>query len=244
MLSDLAIWLNHFEYHSERPRRVPEELADVLLPEERQMIASSIATFQLGEQSDGATLLKTARHFAQEHDAPQLARIAELFVREEQRHASLLRDFMDDHGILPKHRDWTDRVFRWLRRAAGLELCISVLITAELIGSVYYRALDAATGCQRLKVLCRTLVADELAHVGFESQLVLALRARRSVPGRAAARLAHRLLLAAAAFVVFVTHRAVLDRAGFSTLGFLKACNAQFDFYLEPPAITPSASMS
>lgn len=244
MLSDLGIWLNHFEYHADRPRRVPEELADVLLPEERQLIASSIATFQLGEQSDGATLLRTVQRFAEAHDAPQLARITEMFLREEQRHASLLREFMDDHGIEPKSRDWTDRVFRRLRRAAGIELCVSVLITAELIGSVYYRALDAATGCQRLKVLCRTLVADELAHVGFESQLLLALRARRSVLGRAAARLAHRLLVMAAALVVFATHKPVLTRAGFSALSFLKACGDQYDFYLEPPAITPTASMS
>jgi hypothetical protein len=244
MLSDLAVWLNHFEYHAEQPRGLAEGLADVLRPEERALIASSIATFQLGEQSDGATLLRTVQRFAAAHDAPQLARIAELFVREQQRHAALLRDFMNDHGIAPKHRDWTDRVFRRLRRLAGLETCLSVLITAELIGNVYYRALETVTDCQRLKVLCRTLVADELAHVGFASQLLLDLRARRSVPGRAAVRLAHRLLFAAAAGVVFIMHHPVLGHAGFSLASFLKACATQYDFYLEAPSVTQSASMS
>jgi hypothetical protein len=128
-------------------------------------------------------------------------------------------------------------VFRSLRRLGGLELHVSVLITAELIGNVYYRGLEAATGCQRLKVLCRTLVADELAHVGFESQLLLALRARRGVLGRALARLAHRALFYAAAHVVWATHRPVLERAGLSLESFLNACSEQYDFYLEPPDI-------
>jgi hypothetical protein len=246
MLSDLAIWLNHFEYHAERPRGVPEGLPDVLLDEERELIAPSIATFQLAEQSDGARLLATAARFAQEHDLPALPRITELFVCEEQRHAALLKEFMYAHDIPPRRRrHWTDRVFRHLRRLAGIEQCVCVLLTAELIGNVYYRALEAATGCQRLKALCRTLVADELAHVGLESQVLLELRARRSPLGRLTARLAHRLLFVIASCAVFATHKRVLARAGFSAVTFVRACGAQYDFYLEPPAIkAASASMS
>jgi len=59
---DLRIWLNHFEYHAEHPRCLPADLADVLRPEERCLIASSIATFQLGEQSQGGTLVRAADH--------------------------------------------------------------------------------------------------------------------------------------------------------------------------------------
>jgi hypothetical protein len=236
MLSDLAIWLNHFEYHAGR-RQVPAGLPDELSASERALIAGSIATFQLGEQSDGAALRRTVERFAQAHDLPVLPRITELFVKEEQRHAALLKDFMESHDIPAKARDWTNVVFRSLRRQAGLELHVSVLIAAELIGIVYYRALEAATGCQRLKMLCRTLVADELAHVGFESELLLALRARHGVIGRTLARLAHRALFAAAACVVWATHRHVLTRAGLDLPGFLKACSAQYDFYLEPPAV-------
>ena len=80
---DLEIWLKHFEYHAERPRRIPPELADVLTPEERVLIASSIATFQLGEQSEGGTLLRAAGRFARERELPALLRIMELFIREE-----------------------------------------------------------------------------------------------------------------------------------------------------------------
>jgi hypothetical protein len=231
---DLSVWLNHFEYHAEHPRYVPPGLPDLLCGEERRLIAASIATFQLGEQSAGATLRRAAGVFALTHKLPSLPRIVELFVREEQRHAALLECFMEDHDIALKERDWTDSVFRHLRRLAGFELYLYVLITAELIGKIYYRALEAATGCQRLKVLCRIMVCEELAHIGFESQLLIGLRAARPAPVRLALRLAHRAFVAAAAAVVWLTHRSVLRRAGYSPRSFLRSCLAHYAFYLEP----------
>jgi hypothetical protein len=232
---ELHIWLNHFEYHAQHPRCVPNGLTDLLTPEERSLIARSIATFQLGEQSEGATLLQAAERFARVHGTPALARIVELFIAEERRHAALLREFMEDHGIALRQRDWTDEVFRFLRRLAGLELYLYVLISAELIGKVYYRALEGVTGCQRLRVLCRVLVCDELAHVGFESQLLLALRSRRPAVQQSLMRMAHRTFVAATALIVWLTHRAVLRRAGHRARSFLRTCLAQHAFYLEPP---------
>ena len=232
---ELRIWLNHFEYHAQHPRTLAPGLSDVLQPQERRCIATSIATFQLGEQSQGSTLLRATQRFARAHGVPSLVQIVTLFIQEEQRHALLLREFMQDHGIALKRRDWTERVFRAVRRLAGLELYLSVLITAELIGNVYYRALEAATGCQRLKILCRTLVCDELAHVGFESQLLLSLRARRAAAIRALIRWAHQSFFAVTARVVWFTHRAVLRQAGYRARSFRRACLAQYSFYLEAP---------
>jgi hypothetical protein len=231
---DLKIWLNHFEYHAGHPRHIPAGLEDVLRPGERRLIAGSIATFQLGEKSDGTTLLRAAQRFAGRHRLGCLVAIVELLIREEQRHAALLRTFMEDHGIPLKSRDWTDQLFRRVRRLAGFELHLCVLITAELIGNVYYRALAAATGCQRLKVLCRTLVADELAHVGFESQLLLALRAARPGWKRALMRSAHGTFFAVTACVVWLTHRAPLQHCGYDARTFVRLCLAQYAFYLEP----------
>ena len=207
---DFEIWLNHFEHHAQHPRCIPHGLSDLLRPDERRLIATSIAIFQLGEQSEGRT------------------------VREEQHHAALLRAFMEDHHIALKGTDWTDRVFRLVRRLAGLELYINILISAELIGIVYYRALEAATDCQRLRVLCRGLVSEELAHVGFESQLLLALRAGQVAPVRALMRLAHRAFFAGTASVVWLTHRSVLRQGGYGARSFLRACLSQYAFYLEP----------
>lgn len=82
-------------------------------------------------------------------------------------------------------------------------------------------------------MLCRGLASDELAHVGFESQLLLTLRAGRAAPVQAMMRLAHRAFFAATAGVVWVTHRSVLRQGGYGARGFLRVCLAQYAFYLE-----------
>ena len=235
MLPELKIWLNHFEYHAQHPRCVPSGLSDALTCEERNLIASSIATFQLGEQSEGISLLGAARRFGHHRALPELERITALFIREEQRHAALLREFAVDHAIPLKKHDWTDVAFRGVRRLAGFELCLHVLIVAELIGNVYYRALETATGCQRLKVLCRTLVADELAHVAFESELLRTLHATKSSAARYAIRSLHRGFFACVAGVVWVTHGRLLRHVGYDLPAFLQVCRTQYCFYLEPP---------
>lgn len=242
MFRDLEIWLNHFEYHAQHPRCVPPQLSDVLKDEERRLIARSIAIFQLCEQPEGTSLLRSARRFAQVHNAAQLTRITELFVTEQQRHATLLRAFMEDHDIPRKQTSLTDFVFCCLRHIGRFETRLHVLITAELIANVYYRALESVTGCQRLKVLCRTLVADELAHIGLESQLLLTLRAHRPALVRASARLLHKAFFTCAASAVYLTHRTVLRSAGYNISSYLRVCARQFAFYLEPPVTGAAAA--
>jgi hypothetical protein len=231
---EFEVWLNHFEYHADHPCCIPCELSDRLMPQEQRLIASSIATFQLRAKSAGPWLLPAAQRFAHDRRLAALVRIVELLIRDEQHHAALLQVFMEDHAIAVKKTHWTDAVFRRVRRLAGLESLLYVRINAELVGIVYFRALEAATHCQRLKVLCRVRVSDQLAHVGFESQVLFALRAGRASWVQALSRSAHRTWFAGAAGVVWFTHRAVLRRAGYGVRSFLSACLAQYDFHLEP----------
>ncbi|MGH8297417.1 MAG: hypothetical protein ACRETZ_18230, partial [Steroidobacteraceae bacterium] len=227
MLTNLRIWLNHFEYHAQQPRGAAGSDGSALGPGERRLIARSIATFQLGEQSDGTGLLRAAYRFAAAHGDELLPRITELFIREEQRHARLLREFMDEHGIRGKCLHWSDTLFRRVRRLAGFELYLHVLITAELIGNVYYHALESVTHSQRLRILCRTIIADELAHVGYESELILELRALKPAFLAALTRLMHRAFFCAATGAVWISHHVVLRRAGHSPAGFLRQCLEQ-----------------
>jgi hypothetical protein len=236
MLTNLRIWLNHFEYHAQQPRGAGGGAMSALAPQERRLIARSIATFQLGEQSAGTGLLRAANRFAAARGDELLSHITELFIREQQRHARLLREFMDEHGIRARCLHWSDVIFRRVRRLAGFELYLHVLITAELIGNVYYRALESITSCQRLRTLCRTLLADELAHIGYESELILELRAQRPAAMRTVIRLLHRAFFCGAAAAVWISHRAVLRRAGHSAAGFLRCCLEQYAFHLDPPA--------
>lgn len=238
MDTEPRIWLDHFEYHSRRRCTLPAASPGDLTGYERRLIAHSIATFQLGEQSEGRSLLRAAREYEKRHDLAPIAKIVVHLIAEEQHHAALLGAFMDQHGLPRKHTDWTDRVFRCVRRLAGFELQVHVLVTAELIGKVYYRALEAATGSRQLRTLCRMLVADELAHVGFESDLLRAMHARKAPLVRALTTLVHRAFFTGASLVVWFTHERVLRAAGYGLRTFLRACAAQYTFYLEPPRVT------
>ena len=235
MNTDLRVWLDHFEYHSTRRCTLPAGNGDDLTSHERTLIGSSIATFQLGEQSEGRSLLIAAQRYERDHEAAPLARIVALLIAEEQHHAALLGAFMDEHGIPRKRRDWTDGVFRRLRRLAGFELYLSVLVTAELIGKVYYRALEAATGSRQLQTLCRMLVADELAHVGLETDLLREMHEQKSPAVRWLRTASLRTFFTGASLVVWLEHRRVLRSAGYGLRTFMRACAAQYSFYLEPP---------
>jgi hypothetical protein len=232
MLIDMQVWLNHFEYHARRRTMLPEGKPYALTAAERRLIAKSIATFQLGEQSEGVSLMRAAQAYENEQDAAPVARIVELLIAEEHQHAALLGNFMDQHGIPRRQKDWTDWTFRRIRKLAGLELYLSVLITAELIGKVYYRALERSTECRQLRALCHSMVADELAHVGFESDLLRTMRNRRSPLVRPLVSATHRVFLASAAVAVWITHRSLLRHAGYRLRSFLRTCNAQYSFYL------------
>ena len=225
---DWNYWLAEFE--SRVPRlivaRVPRE--SVLTAEERTRIADSIGTFQLGEQSEGRTLLRFAREFGARQGCPELGRVTELFIREEQHHAAQLREFMLAHGIVLKQRNWTDSVFRHIRRLAGFETAVTILVTAEMVGFVYYRALGRATQNNYLRTICRQMCADEAIHLRYEAQLLRTLRGVRPRWRRSMVEFAHRTLLAAAARVVFREHRAVLAFAGHDARSFVKDCRSLY----------------
>ena len=230
---DLEIWRNHFEHHVRNPTGVPRD-ADLLALEERRLIARSIAIFQRTERSKGRTLLRTARRFAQERGVPMLLPVIGLLIREERRHAALLRAFMDDHDIALARSRRRDRLLRLVGLVAGLEIYLHVLICAELIGIQYCRALGAATRCRRLAALTRVLASDELAHVGFELQLAVALREHRAAPLQGLQRWAHHAYFVAAVGVAWMSHRPVLRQAGYDAHSFLRACRGQYAFYLGP----------
>jgi hypothetical protein len=225
---DWNYWLTEFESRvpSLVVARVPCD--SLLTVEERTRIADSMGTFQLGEQSEGRTLLRFAREFGARHAIPELGRVTELFIREEQHHAAQLREFMLAHGIALKRRNWTDSIFRHIRRLAGFETAVTILVTAEMVGFVYYRALSRATQNAYLRTICRQMCADEAIHLRYEAQLLRTLRGARPRWRSALAGLAHRTLLVLAACVVYREHRVVLEFAGHGFRSFVKDCRSLY----------------
>src|SRR5215467_4637925 len=107
MLNSLEAWFVYFSNNARDEGRICFDQPDCLTPGEQLLIKDSIATFQLGEQSEGKGLLKAAEAFALEHDLSLLVPITRMFIREEQKHAMLLGRFMALHGIRLKNRNWT-----------------------------------------------------------------------------------------------------------------------------------------
>src|ERR1700691_6216385 len=111
MLQDLPVWLAHSRSQAAHPRQLPTTLDDTLTGRERRLIAASIATFQLGESSAGTQLRGAVLSHCQSHADHPLLEIFDLFIAEEQRHARLLGEFMQDHEIAALARSTTDQVF-------------------------------------------------------------------------------------------------------------------------------------
>jgi hypothetical protein len=132
------------------------------------------------------------------------------------------------HGLPLKDRNWTDSVFRHIRKLAGFEAAVTILVTAEMIGFVYYRALARATQCAYLTTICRQMCADEAVHLRYEAQLLRTLRGSRPAWRRAAVEWAHRAFLSVTARIVFREHRTVLRFAGHDPRSFRRDCLALY----------------
>ena len=223
---DWNYWLEIFQFRAAQLVIYRPEPQDRLTMEERARIGASLATFQLGEQSEGRTLLKFSRSFAARNQLPALPEVTALFIKEEQHHAAQLAEFMRANEIPLKRRSWTDSIFRMLRKLAGFEAAVTVLVTAEMIGFVYYRALARATASPGLKTICREMCADEAVHLRYETQLLMTLHGQRAAPMRRLVEFLHRTLLAVSAQVVFHDHRRVLRHVGYTPRSFRRDCQA------------------
>jgi hypothetical protein len=222
------LWCSYFLANCLDPRELPWDDPYILTPAERRAIAKSIAQFQLGEGAEGRRLQDRGRKYAAEVDDAHFLQALSLFIKEEQRHSADLGRFMDAQGIprLPNH--WVDSVFRRIRVLAGLELCLRVLVSAEIIAVPYYRALGSATASGLLHAISSRIFHDEAAHLKFQSSMLSRLAKRRSsMPARVVWRL-HRIFLVGACFLVWAEHAKVFRAAGYCFEDF--ALEALYEF--------------
>jgi hypothetical protein len=205
----------YFQNNAASLMAIPWERGAELTAAEQSAIAASVQGFQLGESSEGRHLLRCAQDYARRTgDADYLAAVR-LFIGEEQRHGRDLGRFLQLAGIPRLQRTWSDSVFRWLRRQAGLELSTSVLIAAEVIALVYYQALRTATGSAVLRRVCDQLLADEVAHIRFQTERLALLRRDRSRWQTALTNSLHRFLFAGTCLVVWWGHSSAYCAGGY-----------------------------
>ena len=225
-------WCAYFESNS-YTRQVPWHESPALTLQERIFVSASIQTFQLGESSDGKRLLKAAEIEAEQKGDLYLLEAVRLFIGEEQRHAALLGHFLQLEGIpLLKHQ-WTDSIFRFLRRRWNLELCVAVLMTAELVARVYYRALRDATDSPALQSICRHLLRDEMHHLAFHAGILGDLRRNRPDWINALWNTAYSIFHRVTLLVVWMGHKNVFRAGGFPLRRFRKTSNLHLNRALQ-----------
>jgi hypothetical protein len=190
-----------------------------LSPTELRAVRTSLQTFQRGESSEGHYLYARAKQL----NDPEYTAAMRLFIKEEQTHAAVLGRFMDQQGIARLKGHWLDGIFRGLRRVLGLEHTLRVLLVAEVVAAVYYRALLNATYSGLLQQICRRILLDEEMHLNFQCLALRRLSAGRGGVGKWLHRHAYRGLMAGATLLVYASSRRTLQAGGYGLWGF---CNA------------------
>jgi hypothetical protein len=217
-------WEQYFTGNKEKLRDIPWEGDDAVSGAERQAISKSIAVFQLGESGEGRHFMKTAQVYADRSGDSAYIDALKLFIAEENRHAADLGRFMERHEIPLNSRQWSDSIFRFLRHLLNLEVEIRVLITAEIVAKVYYRALLRATDSRILIEICRQILHDEVYHVHFQAAQLARLRVGRSRLRLYLEDRAYELFFASTLGVVWLGHAPVLLAGGYTPQSFLRRC--------------------
>ncbi len=208
-------WVAYYGRNAAEPVEIPWDRGAELTEADRSAVAASMQGFQLGESSEGRHLIDRARAWSIQNDDPAYPDAIRLFIGEEGRHARDLGRFLDLNGIPRIEKAFSDSAFRHLRRAAGLEVSIAVLVTAEVIAQVYYAALRDATQSAILKALCERILRDEEEHVRFQAER-MALLARGRSPFRLwMRRRTQRGLMLVTLLVVWTAHRHAYQAGGY-----------------------------
>jgi hypothetical protein len=202
---DCASWRKYFEINKSHFSEIDWTTEDHLTDRERKIISSSIQQFQKGENSEGKHFFAFAKTF---HD-PLYLECIKLFIGEEQTHAMVLGRFMEKHHIEKIGQHWVDGCFRWLRKFAGLENSVTVLVTAEIIAKVYYKALMLSTNSTLLRRICLQILKDEDQHIIFQSCALNYFYARKNLTRKFLTRGFHFTLMLVTIGIVWIYHRKV-----------------------------------
>jgi hypothetical protein len=222
-------WRLYYEANARALLSIPWETGPDMGAEEISALGRSIAEFQAGESSEGRHLFGLSQEYAGRTGDHEYLKAIGLFIAEEQRHARDLGRVMTMNGIPLVRTTFTDRVFRRLRHVhRSLEVSVAVLITAEIIAKVYYRALRGATRSAVLQRLCDQILQDELRHVEFQAGQLHRLRAGRGRLPMAATMGLQRFLYLGTVVVVWAVHRPAIRRGGFTFGRWWDSCWSEF----------------
>lgn len=211
-------WYEYFLSNKDHFDHIDWPDGSTLTTGEKKMISHSISQFQRGEHSEGKHFMQFARTLNDD----SYTETVKLFIKEEQDHAAILGRFMEVEKIKKLDKDWLDNTFRWLRKLAGLEGTITVLLTAEIISMVYYKALLSATKSEVLQQICKQVLTDEEMHLAFQCDTLRVLYSKKSRISLFFSKRLHAILMAGTIMIVWLHHARVLKGGGFAFTSYIK----------------------
>jgi rubrerythrin len=224
-----AEWLAYFRGNVQSPTDMPWTERQEIPADVRRRILPSLKAFQKGEGSEGKHLMSAARVHAESSGDPDYAETTRLFIAEENKHSGFLALYLKAMGETVALSSFTDTVFRKLRAGMSLEVSIAVLLTAEILATVYYPAIKAAANEPLLSRICDRIVADENEHLVYQSERLA--RIRKGM-GRGRTRLAmglQRFLFAGTLVVVWFAYGSAFRAGGCPAAAFWRQSWAAFE---------------
>ncbi|HSU27493.1 MAG TPA: hypothetical protein VLJ68_03870 [Chitinophagaceae bacterium] len=211
-------WHEYFQANRNHFDHLDWDQPASLTADEKKLITHSIQQFQRGENSEGKHFIR----FAKSMQDPVYLETVRVFIKEEQDHAAILGRFMELESIEKIREHWLDNIFRWLRKLAGLEGTVTVLLTAEIMAIPYYQALGAATQSILLKKICKQVLIDEEMHLRFQCQTLEDLYKNKTIFGFLFSGIIHKILMAGTIIMVWFSHREVLKAGKFHFISFFR----------------------
>jgi hypothetical protein len=226
--SPYECWYRHFLQNRDGLRTLPWHDTYRLSVAERMVVARPIQQFQLGEWARGRGLVRRASsHSLFAADARFLPAL-ELFIAEEQGHSNILGRFLDREGIPRLTSHWLDGIFRRLRKLAGLEVCATVLVTAEVLAIPFYQALRDATRSHLLRSICIRILCDEAAHLHYQALTLGIIRRPLRERSRVIRTLFHSMFFHCTAMLLWQQHKSLFRTAGWDSHRFWKEARCVF----------------
>ena len=219
-MKDFRSWYYYFLGNADHFDHLNFHSKANLTAQEKKCITSSIQQFQKGENSEGKHLLQHAKKY----NEPDYIDTIKLFIKEEQTHALLLGKFMEIEEIPKIKKHWLDNAFRKIRNLLGLELSITVLVTAEIVAAAYYVGLKNATSSGLLKQICNRVVKDEDKHLEFQAYTLAHINQNSLYLTRKLKTIGHQLFLSGTLLLVWYYHRQVLKAGQYRFTTFCRHC--------------------
>jgi hypothetical protein len=226
--SPYEYWYRHFLENRDGPHTLPWHDIYRLSAVERRLVAGPIQQFQLGEWARGRGLVRRASSDSVFTTDSRFLPALELFIAEEQGHSIILGRFLDREGMPRLRSHWLDRIFRRLRKLAGLEVCATVLVTAEVLAIPFYQALRDATRSPLLRSICMRILCDEAVHLNYQALTLGSIRRPLCERARVVRTRFHSILFRCTSMLLWQQHYRLFHAAGWDFARFWKEARGQF----------------